>query len=64
MKLCEFTIVINSHNYTCTRWICSHCEASVEGHEIFTIRKVTLPPGITYSMCFQHSTVTDFANHK
>ena len=48
MKLWEFTIVINSHNFMCTRWFYSHSEASVHGHEVFAIREDILPPGITY----------------
>jgi len=31
-------IIINSHNFIYTHWFCSHSEASVPGHEIFTIK--------------------------
>jgi hypothetical protein len=34
MKLCEFTIVINSHNFIHSRWLYSQSEASLHGHEI------------------------------
>ena len=55
MKLCDFTIVINSHNYMYTRWFYSRSEASVRGNEIFTIKKVTLPPGIMYLFATRYS---------
>jgi len=30
-------IVINSHNFICTFWFCTHSEAAVRGHEVFNI---------------------------